>query len=96
MTNDGGEAFKAGGVAAVALNTLADGNVAWFWVAGVCPVDSVPGLDGIFPSDGSITAGAVLTLVDSASVCKLGVLAMNDAAAMFQPCGVAYDADTTS
>ena len=96
VTNDGGESNHACGMVAVALCTLADGDRAWFWVGGVCPVDTVPGLDGIIASDGSVAQGSVLTTVDSASVCKLGVLAMNDAAAMFIPCGSAFEADTTS
>ena len=93
VTNDGGEAFTASGLAAVALATLADGNCAWFWVGGVCPVDSVPGLDGIHPSDGSVTAGNRMYMVDSASVCKLALLAENTVA---EAIGVAFVADTTS
>lgn len=93
VTNDGGEAFTASGLAAVALNTLADGNCAFFWVGGVCPVDSVPGLDGIHPSDGSVTAGDRMYMVDSASVCKFALLAEN---VVSNPIGVAFDADTAS
>lgn len=96
VTNDGGEAFTGVGLVAVALATLTDGYYAWFWCGGVCPVDSVPGLDGIHPSDGSVTAGSVLTLIDSASFCKFGILAQNDAGAMIMPCGLAFAADTTS
>jgi len=96
VTNDGGEALKGGGLAAVAVATLTDGLYAWFWCGGVCPVDTIAGLDGIHPSDGSVTAGAVLTMVDSASVCKFGVVAQNDAGAMILPCGTAFAVDTTS
>lgn len=96
VTNDGGEALKDTGLVAVALATLADTYYYWFWCGGVCPVDTVAGLDGIHPSDGSVTAGCVLTLVDSASYCKFGLLAMNDASAMYAPAGMAFAVDTTS
>lgn len=93
VTNDGGEAFTSSGLAAVALNTLADGNCAFFWVGGVCPVDSVSGLDGIHPSDGSVTAGNRMYMVDSASVCKFALLAENVVA---NSIGAAFAADTNS
>jgi hypothetical protein len=93
VTNDGGEAFDVCGLAAVALNTVADGNCAFFWCGGVCPVDSVSGLDGVHKSDGSITAGNRLYMVDSASICKLALLAEN---VVSEAVGVAFVADTTS
>lgn len=101
VTNDGGEAFKESGLAAYALNTLADGNCAWFWCGGVCPVDSVAGLDGNFvTSVGAVTAGDPLTMADSASVLKLASAAFtqNDGLAKIPviPCGVSFVAVTTS
>ena len=101
VTNDGGEAFKESGMAAMALNTLADGNCAWFWIGGVCPVDTVPGLDGTHATSvAAITAGDPLTMADSASVIKLAsaAFAVNDGATKIPviPCGVTFIAVTTS
>lgn len=93
VTNDGGEGFLSSGLAAVALNTLVDGNCAFFWVGGVCPVDSVPGLDGVHPSDGTITAGNRMYMVDSASFAKLALLAENVVATAI---GAAFAVDSTS
>lgn len=72
VTNDGGESLNVGPIA-VALGTCTDEYYGWFWCGGVCPVDTVSGLDGIFPSDGSVAAGAGMKLVDSASINKFEV-----------------------
>ena len=69
VTNDGSEAELTGPIA-VALATMSDGQYGWFWIGGVCPVDTISGLDGIFGSDGSADAGTWLVLADSASICK--------------------------
>ena len=92
VTNDGGEAHCEAGLVAVALNTLADGECAFFWCGGVCPVDSVSDLDGIIASDGTLTAGNRMYLVD-ATVCKLALLAENTVA---EAVGVSFTVDTTS
>jgi len=64
----------------------------WFWVGGVCPVDTISGLDGIFGSDGSITAGVWMVLADSASVCKFHLAAATDVANFS---AFSMEADTT-
>ncbi len=63
VTNDGGESYDNGPIA-IALATLADGEYAWFWVGGVCPVDTVAGLDGKYNTGGSAAAGAAMMLSD--------------------------------
>lgn len=80
VTNDGGECELVGPIA-IALATMADGEYGWFWVGGVCPVDTISGLDGIFGTDGGITAGGVwMVLADSASVAKFHLATATDVA----------------
>jgi len=93
VTNDSDESLTSSGLAAVALNTLADGNCAFFWVGGVCPVDSVAGLDGIHPSDGSVTAGKRLYVVGATNLCVFSLLAEN---VVGETVGISLAADTTS
>ncbi len=69
VTNDGSDAQLLGPMA-IALGTLVTARFAWFWIGGVCPVDTVPGLDGVFKTDDSITAGTYCKLVDDASILK--------------------------
>jgi hypothetical protein len=79
VCNDGGESQLTGPIA-IALATMLTGQYGWFWVGGVCPVDTISGLDGIFGSDGSITAGVFMVLADSASYCKFHLGAATDVA----------------
>ena len=93
VTNDGGESQLLGPIA-IALNTMSDGQYGWFWVGGVCPVDTIATLDdGLYASDGSITAGKYMVLADSASYCKFHLAAATDVAAM---AAFALAADTTA
>lgn len=92
VTNDGGECQLTGPIA-IALATLADGEFAWFWVGGVCPVDTISGLDGIFASDSSITAGVWMLLADSASFAKFHLAAATDIANFS---AFSMEADTTA
>jgi hypothetical protein len=97
VTNDASEVFLKGGRVAVALNTLTDGDRAWFWVGGVCPVDSVAGLDGNFPATGAITAGNPMTIADNGDVVKFSAIAANVTTGTgIIPVGVTYEAVTTS
>ena len=63
VTNDGGESFDNGPIA-IALGTLADGEYGWFWVGGVCPVDTISGLGGKYNTGGSCGTGAAMMLSD--------------------------------
>jgi len=92
VTNDGGESNNQG-LVAIALGTMADGEYGWFWVGGVCPVDTISGLDGIFPSDGSCAAGSGMKLVDSASY---NVFEVATASTTGMVCAYALANDTTS
>jgi hypothetical protein len=92
VTNDGGESQLTGPVA-IALSAMTDGQYGWFWVGGVCPVDTISGLDGIFGTDGSITAGSWMVLADSASVCKFHLATATDVANFS---AFSMEADTTS
>lgn len=93
VTNDTDESYTNSGLIAVAPNTLADGNCAFFWVGGVCPVDSIPGMDGIHKSDGSATAGNRLYVVGATNLAVFALLAENVVA---NPVGVSLAADTAS
>ena len=77
VTNDGGECQLTGPIA-VSLGTMIDAYYAWFWVGGVCPVDTIAGLDGQHPTDASITAGTYMVLADSASYAKFHLGAATD------------------
>ena len=94
VTNDGGESYLNGPIA-IALATMADGEYGWFWVGGVCPVATIPGLDGIFPgaAAGTIVAQVGMKLIDSASYNKFTVMT---ASTMGLMSAFAMDADTTS
>jgi len=92
VTNDGSDAQLTGPIA-IALGTLVTGKYAWFWCGGVCPVDTVPGLDGIFGSDGGVTAGKWMVLADSASVCKFHLATATDVANFS---AFSMETDTTS
>ena len=64
VTNDGTLSFNNGPIA-IALGSVTDEYYGWFWVGGVCPVDTISGLGGVFASDDSITAGVAIMLQDS-------------------------------
>lgn len=64
VTNDGGESMNSGPIA-VALATMADGEYGWFWVGGVCPVDTITGLAGSYASDGGCLTGCGMQLADN-------------------------------
>lgn len=79
VTNDGSDAQLVGPIA-IALGTMVNARYGWFWVGGVCPVDTIATLDDqLFPSDGSVdTAGIHMLLADSASVCKFCIATQTD------------------
>lgn len=64
VTNDGTDSFKNGPIA-IALGTVTDEYYGWFWCGGVCPVDTIPGLGGIYKSDDSVATGSAIMLQDS-------------------------------
>jgi hypothetical protein len=67
VSNTTDESMSTGPIC-VALGTTVDAYYGWFWCGGVCPVDLVSGLDGIYPSDGSVAAGAGMKLVAASSL----------------------------
>ena len=67
VTNTTDECMTTGPIA-IALATMTDAYYAWFWCGGVCPVDTVSGLDGIYPSDGSVAACRGMKLVAASSL----------------------------
>ena len=78
ITNDGSDAELLGPIA-IALGTMVNARYGWFWVGGVCPVDTIATLDDqLFPSDASPSAGNWMVLADSASVCKFHLAAATD------------------
>ena len=64
VTNDGTDSFKNGPIA-IALGSVTDEYYGWFWCGGVCPVATIPGLDGVYPSDDSCNTGNAIMLQDS-------------------------------
>ncbi len=92
VTNDGSGCELTGPIA-IALATMTDEYYGWFWIGGVCPVDTISGLDGIFLSDASITAGVWMVLADSASIAKFHLAAATDAANFS---AFSMEADTTA
>ena len=69
VTNDGSDIELTGPIA-IALGTTTNDYYGWFWVGGVCPVDTISGLDGQFKTGGGVTAGSYMVLMDSASIAK--------------------------
>lgn len=93
VTNDFSEAEEQGPIV-VALGTATDLYYGWFWCGGVCPVDLVSGLDGIFPSDGTVTEGyRGLKLVDFASASQFRIATASSAASL--TAAVSFAVDTT-
>lgn len=94
VTNDFSEC-EAQGPIAVALGTGTDLYYGWFWCGGVCPVGLVSGLDGIFPSDGTITAGMQgLKLVDSSSATQFRITTASSVSSLVA--GISLAVDETS
>jgi len=93
VCNDASEGELLGPVAICLGTTSATALYGWFWVGGVCPVDTISGLDGIHGSEGNVTAGNWLVLVESASLNKFHVGTATDVA---NYCAFAMADDTTS
>lgn len=93
VTNTATTGLGSSGLIAIALATLVDGDRAFFWVGGVSPIDTVPTIDGIIKSDGTLTAGGRVYVTAAASVTILALLAENIVASAV---GVSLAVDTTS
>lgn len=82
LTPDGGDCL-ANGPIAICLGTLTFDNATtqiqygWFWVGGVCPVDTITGLDGNYVTDNNPEAEKGMDLVD-ATTAAFGLLASSD------------------
>ena len=80
---DGGEILLNGPIA-ILLGTItgtqftAGDMYGWVWVEGVCPVDLISGLDGIFLTDGNVAAGKGIDLVDNSGPAYFGISAAAD------------------
>lgn len=92
VSNTTDESMSAGPIA-IALGTTVDAYYGWFWCGGVCPVDLVSGLDGIYPSDGSVVAEAGMKMVASSSLNTFTTWAGSEVMA---PSAFALAADTTA
>jgi hypothetical protein len=93
VTNDGSDAQLTGPLA-VALGTLTNNYYGWFWVGGVCPVDTIATLDdGLYGTDGGITGVGWMVIADSASVCKFRLQTATDIGGMS---AFGMTADTTA
>jgi hypothetical protein len=77
VTNDGGECTLTGPIA-IALATMADGEYGWFWVGGVCPVDLVAALDGVYITDGDVAAGTYMVLANPGTLATFSLGAATD------------------
>ena len=94
VTNDFSECEEQGPIV-IALGTGTDLYYGWFWCGGVCPVDLVSGLDGIYPSDGTVTAGLQgLKLVDNASAAQFRIVTASNVTNLLA--GLSLAVDTTS
>ncbi len=93
---DGGEILLNGPIA-ILLGTItaaqftAQDMFGWVWIGGVCPVDLVSGLDGIYLTDGNVAAGTGMDLVDNSGPAYFGVIGTSDVAS---PSGFALAADS--
>jgi hypothetical protein len=67
VTNTTDECMNTGPIC-VALGTCTDAYYGWFWCGGVCPVDTISGLDGVYPSDGSVAAVSGMKIVAASSL----------------------------
>ena len=83
VNNDQSEVSLTGPVA-ICLATNLSGDTypyAWFWVGGVCPQDTISSLTGFaYITDGSVTAGNHMLMVNSASYCAFRVATATDVA----------------
>lgn len=94
FTNDASDAMLQGPIV-IALGTTVDEYYGWFWCGGVCPVDTISGLDGIFPSDGSVDAATGMKLVSAGAgtVCQFEI---HTASSVGLVSAFAMAADTTA
>jgi len=83
VNNDSSEVSLTGPVA-ICLATNLSGDTypyAWFWVGGVCPQDTITSLTGFaYITDGSVTAGSHMLLVNSASYVAFRIATATDVA----------------
>ena len=63
VTNDGGDSMNNGPIA-IALGSVTDEYYGWYWVGGVCPVDTISGLDGNYETAGDVASGSAMELAD--------------------------------
>ena len=81
VTNDpdgqlGGSGVSTAPAVAIALGAVTDSYWAWFWTGGVCPEMFVSGLAGTYRTDGTITAGCKMRVVNlSADYLGFGIAA---------------------
>lgn len=94
VSNDFSEVEEQGPIC-VALGTTTDAYYGWYWCGGVCPVDTVPALDGIFPTDGTVTAGFNgLKLVNNASATQFRIATASTVSSL--TAAMSFAVDTTS
>jgi hypothetical protein len=68
VNDDGSEVGLTGPIAIALASVTTAAPYAWFWVGGVCPEDTISGLnDGAFITDGGVTAQSYMVLAASSS-----------------------------
>jgi len=78
IVNDVADDCALNGPLAVALGAMRDGKFGWFWVGGVCPVDTVSGLGGNHTTDGNVAAGAAMDAVKASNLNVFGLANTDD------------------
>jgi hypothetical protein len=80
VTNTADSTTSLIGPICVALGTTTDAYYGWFWCGGVCPVDTISGLNGIYPSSGTVAACNGMQLVAASSLCTFTLIDANTGA----------------
>jgi len=81
VNNDGSEVNLTGPIAIALGSPTTATPYGWFWVGGVCPSDTIATLDdGLYWTDGSVTAQSYMVLAASASYAKFHLATATDVA----------------
>jgi len=78
VVGDVGDECNQNGPLAIALASMTDATFGWFWVGGVCPVDTISGLDGNYVTNGLAAAGSAMDAVTASNINVFGLSAAND------------------
>jgi len=96
VTNTGDSTTTNIGPICIALGTCTDAYYGWFWCGGVCPVDTISGLDGVYTTSGSVAACQGMQLVAASSLLTFTLVDANTGSNGLGLCSAfALAADTT-